>query len=404
MGDTTDRPPDRAEPCTCEGMPRLGNSVRNELTKPGDSAGAISEARFAGLLETAMDGIIVYDEKTRILVFNKACETLFGYRFHEIVGLDLEALVPSSFVEFSRRRVAEDWPGASETGVTEREIMVQHKDGTLIPVEISVGEAPTCTGRQFIAIVRDVRPRKAAEERVNQLQAQLVHMARVNAVNEMGTAIAHELNQPLTAVVLYLQSVLRRFSGQEPTAFDNKTAELVGKAEREAKRAGSIIQRMRQFIQKREPEPRPVNIRSLLDDALELTVLGSHADNVKIERLDDGSACTAIVDAVQIQQIFVNLIRNAIDAARSKPDPAVRARVTCDANTVTVEIRDSGPGIRPEVMDTLFKAFSSDKTEGLGLGLAISRTIAQNHHGDLKAMPGGQGIGATFMLTLPASN
>lgn len=403
MREIPSRTIDRTGSITGNGLPGMDDSMGNKSPKAGYSERTVSDARFAGLLETAMDGIIVYNEKTRILIFNKACESIFGYRFHEIVGLDFETLVASEFVDPGARVGFRNLPADAKPKATEREIVGRHKDGTPIPLEISVGEAHTTTGRQFIAIVRDIRPRKAVEERVNQLQAQLVHMARVNAMNDMGGAIAHELNQPLTAVVLYLQTALRQLSGKASRCQGDKMEELLVKAEREAKRAGSIIQSMRQFIQKREPEMKSTDIRSLLDDAIELTLMGSGANTVKIERINDGSTCEATVDAVQIEQVFVNLIRNAIDASRSQPDPEIRVRVTGDAGTVTAEIQDSGPGIPPEVMDTLFKAFSSDKREGLGLGLAISRTIAQNHHGDLKAIPGGKGTGATFILTLPAN-
>lgn len=394
---------DRTWPTTGNGLPEMNNTMRNQSQKSDYSKRTVSEARFAGLLETAMDGIIVYNEKTRILVFNKACESIFGYRFHEIVGLDFDTLVYSENAGSGPLAGFRNLPANAKAKAQEREILGRHKDGTPIPLEVSVGEAHTSTGRQFIAIVRDIRPRKVVEEQVNQLQAQLVHMARVNAMNDMGGAIAHELNQPLTAAVLYLQTALRQLEGKTSNGPADKMTELLVKAEREAKRAGSIIQSMRQFIQKREPEMKSTDIRSLLDDAIELTVMGSGANNVRIERIDDGSACMAIADAVQIEQVFVNLIRNAIHAVRSQPDPEIRVRVTSDKEKVTAEIQDSGPGIRPEVMDTLFKAFSSDKGDGLGMGLAISRTIAQNHHGDLKAIPGGEGEGAKFILTVPAA-
>jgi len=393
---------DRTWATTGNGLPEMNSSMRNQSQNPDHSERNVSEARFAGLLETAMDGIIVYNEKTRILVFNKTCESIFGYRFHEIIGLDFDTLVYSENADSRSLAGFRNLPADAKAKATEQEILGRHKDGTAIPLEISVGETFTPTGRQFIAIVRDIRPRKAVEEQVNQLQAQLVHMARVNAMNDMGGAIAHELNQPLTAAVLYLQTALRQLTGQASIRPDDKVTELLIKAEREAKRAGSIIQSMRQFIQKREPAMSATDIRSLLDDAIELTLMGSSANNVRIERIDDGSACMATVDAVQIEQVFVNLIRNAIHAIRSQPDPEIRVRVTSDSDMVTAEIQDSGPGIRPEIMATLFKAFSSDKRDGLGMGLAISRTIAQNHHGDLKAIPGGEGQGAKFILTIPA--
>src|SRR5262249_52591971 len=150
-----------------------------------------------------------------------------------------------------------------------------HKDGTIFPIEVSVGEAATPDGRQFIGILRDVRARKEVEQRLLQLQGELVRMARVSAMDEMGAALAHELNQPLTALRLYLQSVARFSNKDHASAFPKHAKTVLEKAIHEAERAGSIVQRLRRFIEKRDPIRRLVDLNPLVEDAIELTLLGS---------------------------------------------------------------------------------------------------------------------------------
>jgi two-component system sensor kinase FixL len=225
-------------------------------------------------------------------------------------------------------------------------------------------------------------------------------MARVNAMDEMGAAVAHELNQPLTAVLLYLQALTRKLKSGE-AAVEQAVLEILGKASREAERAGSIIQRMRQFVERREPERQPIDLRKLVDEALEVTLLGNDGAAVEVVRDEAPDLPLLEADPIQVQQILINLIRNAIEAVKSRDDRWIRIAMRTTDGFLLVEVEDSGPGIPEETVRNLFKAFSTSKKTGLGLGLAISRSIAQNHGGDLLVEPGGGGRGATFVLSLP---
>lgn len=376
--------------------------MTDDLILKTDHLWSVSEARFAAVLDTAVDGIVVINDRCRILAYNRACQQLFGYTYNEVIGQNVHMLMPADIAarhdSFIERYI--------ETGEKRiigigRELEARHKDGSLIPIELSVGESSTPAGRQFIGIIRDVRARKAAEERVNQLQAQVVHMARVSAINEMGAAIAHELNQPLTAVLLYLQAITRRLPADKDLVIDRKMADILIKATRETERAGAIIQKMRKFVEKRDPERRLTDLKSLIDEAIELTLVGSHGQNVTIQRQDPDGLPPIFVDSVQIQQILVNLVRNALEAARHADKPWIRIATSFTPHDVFVSVTDSGSGIPQDALKTLFKAFASNKVQGLGLGLAISRAIAQNHAGDLTAEPGGDGQGATFTLKIP---
>ncbi|CUU44267.1 Sensor protein fixL [Blastochloris viridis] len=368
----------------------------------------MSDARLDSVLDTAVDGIVVIDESGSILVFNQACEKLFGWNEDEVRGHNISILMPEDYASKHDDYVA----NYLTTGVRKiigigREVRGQHRNGTSFPVELSVGEAITPEGRQFVGFLSDLRPRKEAEQRLNQLQTDLLHMARVSAMDEMGAALAHELNQPLTAVMLYLQAISRanaretaRLGGS--SGFSENTKLILDKAVREAERAGNIIQRMRQFVEKREPERRLLDLNPLVDDAVELTLLG-HRRGTRMTRALTDNLPQVLVDPVQIQQIVVNLVRNALEVVKNVDSPEVQVTTrTCD-DMVEMAVEDNGPGIPPDAVPNLFRAFVTSKRTGLGLGLAISRTIAQNHGGDLTVDPGGNGHGACFVLKLPIS-
>jgi two-component system sensor kinase FixL len=226
-------------------------------------------------------------------------------------------------------------------------------------------------------------------------------MARVSAIDEMGAALAHELNQPLTALMLYLQAVERACA--KLPAVNQLPISVLGileKAVREAERAGSIIQRMRQFVEKRDPVRRLLAFNPLIEDAIELTVLGSRP-GTRIKRTMGPDLPQVLVDPVQIQQVVVNLVRNALEAVKDCEIQDVHVSTQRTDLGVAMSVRDSGPGISRDLVPEMFKAFSSSKSQGLGLGLTISRTIAQTHGGRLTVDPGGNGQGACFTLELP---
>lgn len=368
-------------------------------------ARVISEARLSTVLDTAVDGILVINHDAEILVYNRACEKLFGYAPEEAIGQNISLIMPRNYAQAHERYVN----NYMETGERKiigigREVRARHRDGTEFPVELSVGDASTADGPQFIGIIRDLRPRKEQERRLSEMQADLVHMARVSAMDEMGGALAHELNQPLTTIMLYLQAATRSLTraGEgarfEPGAF----RQVLDKAVHEAERAGNIISRMRQFVEKREPTRKAVDVNTVVEEAVELTLVGLRSPG-RMTRDYGADLPPIVVDPVQIQQVVVNLVRNAYEATRGQADQAVCVTTLQDGEWVTIMIADNGPGIAPTRLPTLFQAFSSTKRTGMGVGLSISRTIVQNHSGDLLVDPGGQGRGARFSVRLPVA-
>ncbi|PVB62909.1 PAS domain S-box protein [Labrenzia sp. 011] len=359
-----------------------------------------SEARLASVFDTAADGMVVINDRGLVLAFNKACERLFGFEAAELLGCNVSRIMPDEYAAVHDHYLN----NYLETGVKKiigigREVQGRHKDGTVFPIELSVGEASTPVGRQFIGILRDLRPRKQIEDRLSKTQAQLLHVTRISALDEMGAAIAHELNQPLTAVLLYLQTVSRKARSDD--TLDPFILDVIGKAVREAERASEIIQRMRQLVEKKAPERQMVDVAELVRNCLEMAELGSGDGSSFLHSELEDDLPLLPADPVQIRQILINLLRNAREAVADLPVREVTLSVGRNEDKLEFRVQDNGPGVPDELVEGLFRAFTGVKEKGVGLGLAISRSIAQNHGGDLKLEEAPKGCGASFLLTLP---
>lgn len=374
--------------------------ARDGVIDQDEDNAAVSEARLASVFDTAADGMVVINDRGQVLAFNKACERLFGYEAADLLGRNVSRLMPhdhavahddylTNYLQTGERKII---------GIG-REVMARHKDGTVFPIELSVGEAATPCGRQFIGILRDLRSRKQMEDRLAKTQAQLLHMTRISALDEMGAAIAHELNQPLTAVLLYLQSVSRKAKAE--ALLDPMILDVIDKAVREAERAGEIIQRMRQLVEKKAPTRQVIDVEDLVRTCLEMAELGAGDARSFMRAAIEPDLPPLKADPVQIRQILINLLRNAREAVTDRPDRKVVLAVRRIGERLEMRVTDNGPGVPEELVEGLFRAFTGAKHKGVGLGLAISRSIAQNHGGDLRLETGSDGEGASFVLTLP---
>ncbi len=372
------------------------------------------DARLMSLLDMAADSIVLMDAQSRILMFNKASETLFGFSAEEVIGKSVNILMPTKYSAHH-----DGWvDNYMQTGRHSiigigREVQGRHKDGTIFPFDLSVGVAEAEDGKQFIGVMRDLRARKSVEERLRTLQNELNQMTRINAMDEMGATIAHELNQPLTAIILYLQAIERKLQAvtdEAPMGRDSalQLADLSGRAVQEAQRSSSLLQRIRSIIEKAEPERRHCDLAEIIQRARQLALVGFAATDTDIQVSRPLQLPRVFVDPVQIEQVFLNLLRNAFQAMRESEEKAIQ--ITIDEvedgadrrGRLTIHFKDTGPGIPDEHRDTLFKAFSSERRNGMGLGLAIARSIVQNHGGSLELAPmQADSPGACFLLTLP---
>ena len=360
-----------------------------------------SESLFQTLIATAVDGIMVIDARGTVQVYNDACERMFQYRADEVVGQNVKMLMPSSFRdEHDSYLDRYKHTGQARIIGVGREVEGRRKDGHIFPIYLSVGAGTKGGERIFVGIVHDITERKNAEIRLQRLQDELNHVARLTEMSQFSAALAHELNQPLTAIVNYMNVAKRLLASPDTQA---KAQDALAKAGDQAQRAGQIIRRLRDFVEKRDSKRTEENINAIAEDAIALGLVGAKALNITVHTAFAPRSPPVMVDRVQIQQVMVNLLRNASEAMAGSPKRELTVTTTSiDAAAVEVAVADTGPGIPDEVAKQLFKPFVTTKPGGMGIGLAISQSIVEAHGGSLGTSPN-QGGGTVFRFRLPAA-
>lgn len=367
------------------------------------------EARLQSILETAPDAIIVIDDRGRIESYSSAAQRLFGFTAEEAIGRNVNILMPSPY----RERHDGYLNHYLETGERRiigigRVVVGQRKDGTTFPMELAVGEVTASGRRLFTGFIRDLTERQLNESRMQELQSELLHMSRLSDVGQMASAIAHELNQPLTAILNYVQAA-RRILQTKGLEVPPKAADAMDKAVGQAARASAIVQNLRSFIQKGETERRIEDLNKVVNEATALGLVGAKETGVSV-RVDLSAAPLSVfIDKVQIQQVVFNLVRNSVEAMADSAPPrhllvsTVPMQVEMDGTMAEVAVSDTGPGLAPHIQAQLFQPFQTTKEKGMGLGLSICRSIIDGHGGRLQAIPNAQ-RGVTFRFTLPLAD
>ena len=360
-----------------------------------------SAAYLRSILNTVPDAMIVIDEKGMMQSFSPAAERLFGWTSPEVIGQSVDILMPSPYRTahdgYMERYKATAVPRIIGIG---RVVAGQRRDGSSFPMHLWVGEMRVVDRRFFTGFIRDLTEREQTQARLQELQAELVHVSRLTAMGEMASALAHELNQPLSAIANYLRGSRRLLANGDP-ADQERLSEALGKAADQAMRAGSVIQRLRQFVGRGETEKTVENLPKLIEEASALGLVGARELGVHVTMTFDPACDQALVDRVQIQQVVINLLRNAVDAMRDAPkrELLVALSATMDG-FIAVRISDTGSGIGEETLPRLFEPFMTTKKEGMGVGLSICRTIIESHGGTIWAQNNPRG-GATFTFTMP---
>lgn len=362
---------------------------------------ANADALFHALTRTAIDGIMVIDEKARVQVYNPACERLFGYAPNEVLGRNVDMLMPEPYHSehdgYIERYLKTSIPHIIGIG---REVVGRRKDGSTFPMYLSVGEGEVNGQRIFVGIVSDISQQRARDKRIQELQGELLHVTRMTAMGEMTSALAHEINQPLTALLNYTSAARRMAKnfGEDGA----KLADILDRAIAQTERAGLIIRRLRNFIEKREPDRSRENINKVVEDAIALGLAGFRDTGTKWTLELQPDIPQVLIDKVQIQQIMVNLIRNAIEAMSGRGKRQLTIRTRLAGSDVEIAVSDTGSGLPEDVVSRLFHPFVTTKERGMGMGLSICRTIAEAHGGRLW-LGANTPEGATFKLSLPAS-
>jgi two-component system, LuxR family, sensor kinase FixL len=361
-----------------------------------------SELRWRSIVNTVPDAIIVINAAGVVESFSPAAERLFGYTAGEVIGHNVKMLMPQPYRDQHDGYLARYMRTGERRIIGIGRIVVgRRKNGETFPMELAVGEFASPNGNFFTGFVRDLTERQEAERRIEDLQTELLHASRLSVMGQMASTMAHELNQPLTAVTNYLEAG-RRLIALGPVE-PERIADLMEKAVVQAQRAGEVIRQLRQFVSKGETERRTQNLNQLVEEALALGLVGARQSGVRVSLELDHDLPPVMVDPVQIQQVILNLVRNAVEAMEDVDRRELMITTRSAGDVIEASVADTGPGIASELVDRLFQPFVTTKQTGMGLGLSICREIVEAHHGHLTAGARAGG-GTVFRLTLPKTN
>lgn len=363
-----------------------------------------TRSELQAVLDTIVDGVIMIDDTGIIERYNPACRQIFGYPSDEVIGQNVSFLMPESY-QSEHDQYISNYKSTHKPKIIGigREVSGRRKDGSVFPMYLSVGELPRDEGRGFVGIIRDLTHRYEQQEQYEALQQAHFHLSRVSAMDQMGSTIAHELNQPLTAVMNYTEAGLALLERQANDVSPARLQNIMQKASEQAKRAAKILSRLRKFIETGDMDKRIQPLSPIIETAIDLIIPSFKNDGITHQVEISDSLPDALVNDVQIQQVLVNLIRNACEAMQGQDSK--RLLVKCfqpDSNSLQVTITDSGIGMSDDQYANLYEPFSSTKTTGLGVGLSISRSIIAHHEGRIWAEPN-LPQGTSFHLTLPVA-
>jgi PAS domain S-box-containing protein len=368
-----------------------------------DAALRQSEARKAAIMDSAIDAIVTIDHEGRITEFNPAAEHIFGYHRDEVLGAYLaDVIIPPSLREKHRQGLAH-YLATGESRILGRrlELTAVRRDGSEFPVELAVTRIPLDGPPSYTGFLRDLTDRKQSEEALGKARAELARVARATTLGALMASIAHEVNQPLTGIITNASTCLRMLDADPPNV--EGARETVRRTIRDGNRASDVITRLRALFTKKDATTEAVDLNEAVRDVIALSLRELQTSRVVLqtELTDDLPPVSG--DRVQLQQVILNLVLNAADAMSGINDRPrqLLIRTECDeGNHVSLAVQDAGVGLEPQGVDKLFEAFYTTKSGGMGIGLSVSRSIIESHHGRLWAAPN-DGPGATFSFSIP---
>jgi two-component system sensor kinase FixL len=369
-------------------------SVARQMGRTGNTDNSLFEA----LIAIAVDGIMVIDQKGIVQVYNRACERLFGYTADEVIGQNVKMLMPAPYHDehdgYLSRYVA---TGEKHIIGIGREVSGRRNDGSVFPMYLSVGQGVIKGERMFLGIIADLSEPKARDRKIQDLQSEMLHVSRLTDMGQVATGLAHELNQPLTAILNYTNAGLD--IAEERGDPELKT--VLGKIAEQASRAGNIIRRLRAFVEKRGPNRSAEDIAHTVDEAIRLGQINAAERGIKLHVNAEHGLPNVWIDRIQIQQVLINLMKNAAEAMEHSPLRELTVTIGQVApNFVEIAVADTGTGISAEMAEKLFQPFVTTKAHGMGMGLSICRGIIESHGGRLRLEPNPEG-GAMFRFNVP---
>jgi two-component system, LuxR family, sensor kinase FixL len=363
-------------------------------------AGALTgSALTRTILQAAPHAIMMVDAAGRVKAINESALSLFAHAGEAPEDLRVESMLPEVRFVGGPVWTGEDGAGAPVPLGVRHRLTGLRGDGRQAPLIAVFGEAQDETERLFSVFVIDLTDRAALDQEVQSLREELIHAGRVGEMAEMASAIAHEVAQPMSAAKNYLFALKLAMARPQPDG-GRKLEELVSKVDAEIDRASGILGRLRNFMRKAPPTRSTHDLNEIVHEAAVLASTGAARLGIRLAFDLAPARPKAIVDKVQVQQVMVNLVRNAIDALETSNDRLIRVRTRDEPTGLVVEVADTGPGLPDSVLARLFEPFTTTKKDGMGLGLSISRRIMEGHGGALEAenQPGG---GALFRMRLP---
>jgi two-component system sensor kinase FixL len=379
------------------GTPSLVTEVNNDITE----ARRDREARhyLASIVESSQDAILSKTLDGIVTSWNSAAEAMFGYRAEEMIGQPITLLLPPDRLHEEAMILERLTRGER---LSQFETVRVRKDGGRIAVSLSVSPLLGPSGEIVGAskIVRDITAERRSQERIRELQAELVHVSRLSTMGQMASAIAHELNQPLTAVANYAGALGRALDSGAADAV--RAREIVDRIRQQTTRAGDVMRRLRDHVAKRSTTRANEDINAVVRELVELGLVGLLRQGVQTAFRLDPAAGMAMIDRIQIGQVIINLVRNAVEAMEASELRELTVTTRVLPAMVEIAVADTGSGIAPEIAERLFQPFVTSKATGLGLGLSICREIVEAHGGQLSAVSAA-GSGASFTIRLPGS-
>ncbi|WP_438753874.1 PAS domain S-box protein [Pararhizobium sp. O133] len=386
------------------GIAFIGERLRTASAnaKRARTALDVSQAHLKSVLDTVLDATIVSAPDGTIVSFNAAAVRQFGYTETEVVGQNLRMLMPQPYRRehdgYMNRYLA---TGEKRIIGVDRVVVGQRKDGSTFPMKLAVGEMRSGEKRFFTGFIRDLTEREESAARLEEIQAELARLARLNEMGEMASTLAHELNQPLSAIANYVHGCSRLLRDMD-TDVAVMMRDALTQAGNQSLRAGQIIKHLREFVTKGETDKAPQNIRQLVEEAGALALVGSREKGVRTVFDYHPGADMVMADRIQIQQVLINLMRNAVEAMKDAPEKNLVVRIQPgEPGEITITVEDTGFGIPEEISAQLFKPFTTTKPGGMGIGLSISKRIVEAHGGVMTVSHTARG-GACFQFTLPA--
>lgn len=387
------------------GISWFGEQLRRTRIRNRKHAQALRmrEAHLRSILDAVPDATVVICEKGTIQSFNAAAERLFGHKESEVTGKTVGMLMPSPYSEEHDRYMTRYLTTGEKRIIgIDRVVTGLRKDGSTFPMKLAVGEMRSGERRFFTGFIRDLTERQETEHQLHELQTELARLSRLTAMGEMASTLAHEINQPLSAISNYLQGCNRLL---EPIEHPNapKIRDALAETTKQTLRAGHIIRQLREFVARGETEKRPENISKLVEEASALALVGAKDEGVKTLFRFASHTDAVLVEKVQIQQVLLNLMRNAIEAMHGCDRKELLVTTSApDQEKVVVSVGDTGSGLSEGIAERLFQPFVTTKPAGMGVGLSISKRIIEAHGGEMWAEPN-PGGGTVFRFTLQSA-